>query len=68
MPPDVPINCSAHGWPMDVWPGTSAGGSACCVVCGTSECRTVEVDANTFETIPDCACNFADARIAAGPG
>jgi hypothetical protein len=38
---------------MEEWLGASVGSSPCCSVCGTSECRTVEVEATTFETIPE---------------
>ena len=41
------------GKPMEEWLGASVGSSRCCSVCGTSECRTVEVDGATFETIPE---------------
>lgn len=40
------------GKPMEQWLGASVGSSPCCSVCGTSECRTVQVDGTTFETIP----------------
>ena len=41
------------GRPMEEWLGASVGSSPCCSVCGTSECRTVEVEGATFETIPE---------------
>jgi hypothetical protein len=41
------------GRPMEEWLGASVGSSRCCSVCGTSECRTVEVEGSTFETIPE---------------
>lgn len=41
------------GRAMEEWLGASVGGSPCCSVCGTSECRTVEVEGTTFETIPE---------------
>jgi hypothetical protein len=41
------------GKPMEEWLGASVGSSPCCSVCGTSECRTVEVEGTTFETIPE---------------
>ena len=41
------------GRPMEEWLGASVGRSPCCSVCGTSECRTVEVEGTTFETIPE---------------
>lgn len=41
------------GKPMEEWLGASVGSSRCCAVCGDSDCRTVEVGARTFETIPE---------------
>lgn len=41
------------GRPMEEWLGARVGSSPCCSVCGTSECRTVEVDGATFECIPE---------------
>lgn len=41
------------GRPMEEWLGASVGSSRCCSVCGTSECRTVEIEGTTFETIPE---------------
>ncbi len=51
------------GRPMEEWLGASVGSSRCCSVCGTSECRTVEVDGTTFETIPEKL--FLKAALAA---
>lgn len=41
------------GRPMEEWLDASVGSSPCCSVCGTSECRTIEVGGATFETIPE---------------
>ena len=41
------------GRPMEEWLGARVGSSPCCSVCGTSECRTVEAEGTTFETIPE---------------
>lgn len=41
------------GRPMEEWLGASVGSSRCCSVCGTSECRTVQVEGKTFEAIPE---------------
>ena len=41
------------GKPIEEWLGASVGSSCCCSVCGTSECRTVEVEGTTFEAIPE---------------
>lgn len=40
------------GKPLEEWIGATSGASACCSVCGTSPCRTVELEGNTFEIIP----------------
>ena len=37
---------------MEEWIGARVGSSRCCSVCGESECRTVAVEATTFEAIP----------------
>lgn len=42
-----------EGRPMEEWLGARVGSSRCCSVCGDSKCRTVEVEGNTFETIPE---------------
>jgi hypothetical protein len=41
------------GRPMEEWLGARVGSSRCCAVCGESACRTVEVEAATFEAIPE---------------
>lgn len=41
------------GRPMEEWLGATVGSSPCCSVCGTAECRTVEVEGRTFEAIPE---------------
>lgn len=38
--------------PLEDWIGAAVGRSQCCEVCGESECRTIYIDQNTFETIP----------------
>lgn len=38
--------------PLEQWLDASVGSSRCCSVCGDAECRTVEVDGSTFETVP----------------
>lgn len=40
------------GRPMEDWLQASVGSSPCCSVCGDSECRTMAVDGQTFEAIP----------------
>lgn len=41
------------GKPIEEWLGASVGSSRCCTVCGDTNCRTVEVGATKFETIPE---------------
>lgn len=41
------------GRPMEEWLGAKVGSSRCCSVCGESECRTVQIGATTFETVPE---------------
>lgn len=41
------------GKPMEEWLEGRVGSSLCCSVCGDSECRTVDVEGTTFETIPE---------------
>lgn len=40
------------GRPMEDWLQASVGSSPCCSVCGDAECRTMAVDGQTFEAIP----------------
>lgn len=46
--------------PLEDWVGGKTGQSPCCDVCGPSECRTVGVEGEVYETIP------ADLVIKAG--
>jgi hypothetical protein len=39
--------------PMEDWLSGSIGSSRCCSVCGDSDCRTLEIQGTTFETIPE---------------
>jgi hypothetical protein len=39
--------------PMEDLLSGSIGSSRCCSVCGDSECRTLEIQGATFETIPE---------------
>ena len=38
---------------MEEWLGARAGDSPCCEVCGDRPCRTMEVDGQTYEAIPE---------------
>jgi hypothetical protein len=39
--------------PLEEWLGGTVSQSQCCDVCGDSECRTISIGTNTFETIPE---------------
>lgn len=39
--------------PMEDWLSGRTGSSRCCSVCGDSDCRTLEIQGTTFETIPE---------------
>ena len=41
------------GRALEDWLGASVGSSTCCDACEGEECRTLEVGAETFETIPE---------------
>lgn len=41
------------GRPFEDWLGATVGTSQCCSVCGDNECRTVKVDGDTFEAVPE---------------
>lgn len=51
------------GRPLEEWLGARVGSSPCCSVCGTSNCRTVQVEGRTFETISEPL--FLKAALAA---
>ena len=40
------------GKPLEEWLGAQVGQSPCCDICGDAECRTIEVDAKIYESIP----------------
>lgn len=48
------------GRPLEDWFGAQIGRSPCCDICGDAECRTIEVDAQVYESVP------ADLIIKAG--
>ena len=41
------------GRPMEDWLRGNVGSSRCCSVCGDSDCRTLEIQGTSFETIPE---------------
>ena len=55
------------GRPLEEWIGATVGQSRCCNVCGDFECRTLSIDKNMFETIPEeliiRACLLAAAEL-----
>lgn len=40
------------GRPLEEWLDAQVSQSPCCDICGDAECRTVEVERKTYETIP----------------
>lgn len=50
--------------PLEDWLDAAVGMSRCCSVCGESDCRTLEVDGRTYETIPEE--QFIQAGLMAG--
>lgn len=38
---------------LEEWIGGTTGKSKCCDTCGDSECRTISIGDNTFESIPE---------------
>ena len=43
---------SIEGRPLEEWLGGQVESSSCCSVCGDAECRTIELDSESFEVIP----------------
>jgi hypothetical protein len=41
------------GRPIDWWLGGQAGSSRCCAACGDSDCRTLELDGQSYDVIPE---------------
>lgn len=39
--------------PIEEWLGANTGSSRCCNECGDNDCRTMEVDNQTYEVIPE---------------
>jgi Domain of unknown function (DUF2703) len=58
--PDQSNLISMAGRPLEEWLEGRVGHSTCCGVCGDEECRTLEVEGKTYETIP------ADLIVQAG--
>lgn len=41
------------GKPLEEWLAASVGSSRCCSSCGDSDCRTVAIEGEVFEAIPE---------------
>ena len=41
------------GQPLEAWLGGQAGASRCCDACGEQDCRTLELDGQSHEVIPE---------------
>ena len=51
--PDESNRIWIAGVPMEHWLGARAGSSPCCEVCGDLPCRTMEVEGQVYEAIPE---------------
>ncbi len=55
--------------PLDYWLGGQTGSSRCCNECGDANCRTLEVEGQSYEIVPESlvvrAGLAAVARLAA---
>lgn len=56
---------SIDGRPIEVWIGATTGQSSCCGPCGDNECRTISVDGQTYESIPEAVILRAGLLAAA---
>jgi hypothetical protein len=58
--------------PLEEWLEGKVGHSPCCGVCGDEECRTLELEGRTYETIPAAlivqAGIMAASQLVTGPG
>ena len=41
------------GRPLEDWVGAEVSGSQCCSVCGTNNCRTLQIDGASYEAVPE---------------
>ena len=53
------------GRPLEEWVGAEVSGSQCCSVCGTNNCRTIEIDGATYEAVPEALIVKAGLAAAA---
>jgi hypothetical protein len=70
--PDQSNRIWIAGRPLEDWLEGQVGHSACCGVCGDEECRTLELEGTTYETIPTAlivqAGIMAGSQLVTGPG
>ncbi len=41
------------GRPLESWLGAQTGASPCCAACGDQDCRTLEVEGQAYEVVPE---------------
>ena len=41
------------GRPLEDWVGAEVSASQCCSVCGTNDCRTLQIDGASYEAVPE---------------
>ncbi len=70
--PDQSNRIWVGGRPLEDWLDGRVGHSRCCSVCGEEDCRTLELEGQTFETIPAAlivqAGIMAAAQLISPPG
>lgn len=52
------------GQPLETWLDGTTGSSQCCAACGDEHCRTLEVSATVYETIPEALILIAGLKAA----
>jgi hypothetical protein len=63
--PDQSNRIWLGGRPLEEWLEGKVGHSSCCGVCGDEECRTLELEGRTYETIPAALIVQAGIQAAA---
>jgi hypothetical protein len=70
--PDQSNRIWIAGRPLEDWLEGQVGHSTCCGVCGEEDCRTLELEGQTYETIPAAliiqAGVMAASQLVTGPG
>jgi hypothetical protein len=41
------------GRPLEDWVGAEVSASQCCSVCGNNNCRTLQIDGESYESVPE---------------